>query len=53
MELWLGVAAEQQQLEQVAKPLSATGDSDEDTSRAKTGGDTDSEREDTDSRRTA
>jgi MFS family permease len=53
MELWLGVAAEQQQLEQVAKPLSATGDSDEDTSRAKTGGETDSAREDTDTRRTA
>jgi MFS family permease len=52
MELWLGVAAEQQQLEQVAKPLSASGESDEDASRAKTGGRTDSE-EDMDDRRTA
>jgi MFS family permease len=34
MELWLGVAAEQKELEQVAKPLSAKGESAEDTSRA-------------------
>ncbi|MGZ4125360.1 MAG: MFS transporter, partial [Actinomycetota bacterium] len=53
MELWLGVAAEQQQLEQVAKPLSAEGESRDETSRAKSGGRTDSEREDSDSRRTA
>jgi MFS family permease len=53
MELWLGVAAEQQQLEQVAKPLSAAGESHEEASRAKTGCDVEGEREDTDERRTA
>ncbi len=39
IERWIGVAAEQKELEQVAKPLSAQGESTEESSRARAGED--------------